>query len=345
MRHHAPPRDQLLDLSDVNFPSDVTNHNDATNIFNKQCPQRKSVHLTVGKFLGSGGFGSVYEGHLMTSSMTSQQQHCKGRKVAVKMIRRNNRNPHAVHESFVAEKVAMTLRHRNVVRVFGTTDVNCDVIRAERLVVMEYAGSRNLLSIINDDDEYLTSYRRLKYASDVISALYYIHKHNVVHLDVKPANILVTSNDVCKLGDFGCCKVLPDSGQGSPTTPTNSYLTGTLAYRSPELLKGEYPTCAADIYSYGICLWQMLRREKPYGNDNMYVVIFGVVSYKLRPDIDEEMERRHPSYIRLIRKCWKGEPSQRPTARDVILKLNTIKTNLISRHDVNYEQTKARWKF
>lgn len=187
---------------------------------------RKNIKLEVGKFLGAGGFGSVFEGKLF------------GRKIALKRIHQNTKNPHAIRESFNAEKAAMSLRHRNIVRIIAATDLSDDFI-SERLVLMEYAGHRNLLSIINDENERISESQRLKYASDIANALYYIHKKNIAHLDVKPANIMVSFKNLCKLGDFGCCKVLSESsGEGSPTTPTTSYLTGTLAYRSPELLKG-----------------------------------------------------------------------------------------------------------
>jgi len=136
---------------------------------------------------------------------------------------------------------------------------------------------------------------------------------------------MVNYKNTCKLGDFGCCKVLGENGQGSPTTPTNSYLTGTLAYRSPELLKGGYPTCKADMYSYGICLWQLLTREKPYGCENMYVVIFGVVSYELRPNITEKMENDHKLYIQLVRSLWRADPLKRPSSQEIMTKLRTIR--------------------
>lgn len=301
--------------------------------FSKDCVkhafQGNDMKLEVGKFLGSGGFGTVFEGW------------CFGRKIAVKRINQNIKNPRAINESFLAEKVAMSLRHRNIVRVIGVTDTKYD-INSERLILMEYAGHRNLLSIINDEKEELTQCRRLKYASDIANALYYIHKQSIAHLDVKPANIMVSYKNLCKLGDFGCCKVVPESGERSPTTPTNSYLTGTLAYRSPELLKGEYPTCKADMYSYGICLWQLVTREKPFGNDNMYVVIFGVVSYNLRPEITNEMEMKNSSYVRLIQRLWNAEPLERPCPKEVIIKLCSIKLNKIATY--NKDDSRERWK-
>ena len=85
-------------------------------------------------------------------------------------------------------------------------------------------------------------------------ALEFIHGQNIAHLDGKLANILVDSKDVCKLGDFGCSQILDNGDENLPASPTYLYLTGTFAYRTHELLKGETPTPKADIYSLGICL-------------------------------------------------------------------------------------------
>ena len=185
---------------------------------------RKNVKIEIGKLLGAGGFGAVYEGK------------CLGRKIALKKLHRNTKNKHAVNESFLAEKVVLALKHRNIVRILAATEMSN--LKTDKLVVMEFAGHKNLLNVINNENEKISKLRRLKFATDIVNALYFIHKLNIVHLDVKPANIMVTVHDTCKLGDFGCCKVI-NNGNDSPTTPTNSYLTGTLAYRSPELLKGK----------------------------------------------------------------------------------------------------------
>ena len=219
--------------------------------------------LAMGKLLGSGGFGSVYEGIY------------RGRKVAVKKLHVNRKNPHAIAESFLAEVSVVSLRHKNIVRVLAVSTM--EVSSRDIYIIMEYAGNRNLHNVIDSEKERITDHRRDRYAMDIASALSYIHQRRVAHLDLKPANILVTCQDTCKLGDFGCSKILPEDGQCSPATPTNSFLTGTLSYRAPELLKGDFPSSKADMYSFGICLWQLLTREKPYGSENLYVVIFGVV--------------------------------------------------------------------
>ena len=148
----------------------------------------ESPQLT--RLLGAGGFGTVYMGEI------------DKRRVAVKRFHGRTKNEKAKAESFKAETIAKTLRHPNIVRVYGTAskeNTNC--------VIMEYVGDTNLQQIINNIDDPLDIIRKINYIQDVISALKFIHANNFVHLDVKPANILITSYDTCKLGDFGCCQV------------------------------------------------------------------------------------------------------------------------------------------
>lgn len=100
------------------------------------------------------------------------------------------------------------------------------------------------------------------------------------------------------------------------------------------------------MYSYGICLWQLLTREKPYGNCNLYVVIFGVVSYSLRPEVSEELEHKNEAYVRLFTRLWKAEPFDRPCPKEVIIKLCQIKMNKISSYNssVSGDTLRQRWK-
>ncbi|EDO38327.1 predicted protein [Nematostella vectensis] len=257
--------------------------------------------LNIGKLLGSGGFGSVFEGKY------------RGKKVAVKKLHVNSKNPRAVLQSFQAETSIMSFRHPNIVRTLAATSGELPLGR--RLIVMEFAGNKTLRTIINCEKEVIDESRRLKFACHLCSALEFIHEREIAHLDVKPANILVDDHDLCKLSDFGCSQVVGDSDENLPVSPTYSYLTGTFAYRAPELLKGETPTTQADVYSMGICLWQLLTREQPYGSENLYVVVFGVVAYNLRPCVPSTEQESLKRYENLVEQLWQPNPASRPTAR------------------------------
>lgn len=264
--------------------------------------------VQIGKLLGSGGFGSVCEGKF------------RGRKVAVKKMNTNSKNPRAVLQSFQAETSITSFCHPHIVRTLAASSLERPI--SERMIIMEFAGSRTLRNILDNEKEIIDEERRMKFASHITMALEFIHAQDIAHLDVKPANILVDSKDVCKLGDFGCSQVV-DDGENLPASPTYSYLTGTFAYRAPELLKGETPSPKADIYSLGICLWQLLTREQPYGSENLYVVVFGVVAYNLRPRVPS-LDKTSCRYQQLVESLWQSSPCLRPTASETIKILRSL---------------------
>ncbi|XP_072169906.1 serine/threonine-protein kinase mos-like [Diadema setosum] len=259
--------------------------------------------------IGSGGFGSVFVG-----------KYC-GQRVAVKALRPRRTNAAAMLQSFRAEVNALYLKHENIVNVLATSAV--EDFEAGAFIIMEYAGKRNLQQLINDQSEQLPLPRRAKFALHIIRALQHTHAHGIAHLDIKPANVIVDDEDICRLGDYGCSQQVFGSEEKGLRSPTNrSYLTGTCGYRAPELLCGGAPTTKADIYSYGISLWQMLTRETPYAGENHHVVIFGVVANDMRPKFPDN-HNENDWYRRLIVESWTKQPEERPTARDILKQLET----------------------
>lgn len=274
----------------------------------------------LGHLLGAGGFGSVYQG-----------THASGKSVAVKVLNKPSvsKNAAAQLESYRAELQTLELRHESIVMTFGVSAL--DSCEEGAWIVMELAGSRTLLNVLNTCRSYLTPDRRLKYASQLASAMEYIHSRNLVHLDIKPANIMITNDDDCKLGDFGCSRKIQDDGKALVSPTERSELTGTFAYRAPELLRGDNPSKKADIYSFGVNLWQMLSKDNPYGNENQHVVIFGVVAYGLRPKHPETVDISEPFemlYRELYSQCWEADSDKRPSARDLVDVLKTWSSHM-----------------
>lgn len=169
-----------------------------------------------------------------------------------------------------------------------------------------------------------------RYCLDITSAINFIHRNRIVHLDLKPSNIVITPQDTCKLVDFGCCRSLDDVHSCPRSPGRRSELTGTFAYRAPELFRGMDPTSKADIYSLGIVLWQLLTRDVPYAMESQHVVIFRVVAQGLRPQIPDWIEDPAVSsglkcYRNLFVTCWNSAPECRPSAQGAHAALSAIR--------------------
>ena len=155
---------------------------------------------------------------------------------------------------------------------------------------------------------------------DIASGLDYLHTQGVIHLDIKPANVFITDNGRCKLGDFGCSQRISQANIETPRRRNKRGLAGTVAYRAPELLRGKTATTKADVYSVGVTLWQMLVRETPYEGQDHHVVVFGVVAKKQRPRFPDDLPKTSEWYQNLCVSCWACNPENRPDA-DYISKL------------------------
>lgn len=261
--------------------------------------------VTINKLLGSGGFGSVYEATY------------KNQKVALKQLHTNCKNKKAAMQSFKAEtrhEVLSLMDHPNIVKTLAVASASS--LDDEPCFLMEYVSTKTLQHLLHDQDEKFDDFRRIRIASQMARALVYIHQNGIVHLDLKPVNILMTSDGNCKIADFGCCQYIEDH----PNTPSRSYVTGTFAYRAPELLKGEDPTYKADVFSFGICLWQLWSREIPYKLQNHQVVIFRVVACNLRPTMPSGLDNR---YVDLMTSSWAASANNRPSMENIASTLSS----------------------
>ncbi|KAK7881473.1 hypothetical protein WMY93_029882 [Mugilogobius chulae] len=259
--------------------------------------------------VGSGGFGSVFKAEYL------------GQNVAFKRVNRSTKNRLASRHSFWAELNAAHLRHRNIVRVLAAS--TCVPVEpwyegCLGTVLMELCVS-DLQQMIYGADP-LEESRCLRYASDVAHGLRFLHAHGVLHLDIKPANLLLSQDDVVKIADFGCSLKLESGSESAAVSPQLCHVGGTFTHRAPELLKGEPVSAKADVYSFSITLWQLLSREQPYTGDRQHI-IYSVVAHELRPSLCAAAVfsgARGQVYKALLSRCWSALPQDRPTSEELL---------------------------
>ncbi|CAI5516702.1 unnamed protein product [Closterium sp. Naga37s-1] len=182
-------------------------------------------------------------------------------------------------------------------------------------LVVEYVAGGTL-------KDYLIANRRRKLplrtvvqlASDMAKGLEYLHAHGVVHRDIKSENMLLTASRRVKVADFGVARIEAEN----PKDMTGA--TGTLGYMAPEVLDCRPYNHRADVYSFGICLWEIYCCDMPFP-DLDFKEMAAVVNKGLRPTIPGICPR---DLSRIMQRCWDADPSKRPDMGEVVTLLGKV---------------------
>jgi eukaryotic-like serine/threonine-protein kinase len=178
---------------------------------------------------------------------------------------------------------AGALQHPNIVTIYELGHE-----KNTPFIAMEYLEGESLDRII-EQHPVLPLSVKLGYIVRVCDALAYAHQHNVVHRDVKPANIMVTKEGVVKVVDFGIAR-LTDMSMTQP-----NMMIGSRAYMSPQLYKGERADARSDIWAVGVSLYELLAFKRPFTGDSEAELMFHIIYEKpedlqgLSPECTEEL--------------------------------------------------------
>ena len=215
--------------------------------------------------IGHGGMGEVYR------AVRADGQYKK--EVAIKLVR-GGYDTAAVLDRFLHERqILASLDHPNIARLYdgGTTEEGLPYL------VMELIDGTPIDQYCEEHD--LPVNERLKLFTQVCAAVQYAHQRLVIHRDIKPRNILVTSDEIPKLLDFGIAKIL-DPAAVAETTLVRPM---TPEYASPEQVRSEPITTATDVYSLGVVLYRLLTGRSPYPESTRTPLEFARVICELEP--------------------------------------------------------------
>ncbi|MFI5272388.1 MAG: serine/threonine-protein kinase [Ktedonobacterales bacterium] len=246
-------------------------------------------HCQIEEFLGQGGMARVYRG----------RQENLDRVVAIKLLPPYYASDPAFIERFKLEARAMArLSHPNIVTVHDAGEEN-----GRLFIVMEYVGGGTL----RDHMVAPMSLRDItRIVHEIAGALAYAHAQGIVHRDVKPVNVLMDTTGRSVLSDFGIAKVLATSA----VLTHDGAGVGTPEYMSPEQWRGGAEDARADIYAFGVMLYEMLTGRTPFVADN-YTALAHSHIYEMVPPPSSFNPRISPAVQSVILKALEKDPADR----------------------------------
>ncbi|XP_020179552.1 probable disease resistance protein At1g61300 [Aegilops tauschii subsp. strangulata] len=274
--------------------------------------------------IGSGGFAVVYKGTLENGT------------VAVKKLLESLDIPDNKFNEEI--RCLMRVKHNNIVRFLGycaniqgqMENYNGDFVMADvrqRLLCFEYVPKGSLHEYIKDTSsrlDWIKSYRIIK---GICEGLHYLHQNCIVHLDLKPANILLDDNMTPKIADFGLSRCF-DEKQSQAITEN---MAGTLGYMAPEFHRGDKCTITynSDIYSLGVIIIEMLTGKKWYPGYPDVDNVLETWSNKLRKSQRDTLLKQIRLCIDLGIKCTDGNQANRPNTSHIISRLGESENTCI----------------
>ncbi|KAH7285500.1 hypothetical protein KP509_33G031200 [Ceratopteris richardii] len=254
-------------------------------------------HLKYIRKIASGSFGDLYKG-----------TYC-GQDVAIKVLKSERLNENLQREFAKEVYIMRKIRHKNVVQFIGACT------RPPHLcIVTEFMAGGSVYDHLHKHKNTFKLPALLKVAIDVSRGMDYLHQCNIIHRDLKAANLLIDENEVIKVADFGVARVQAQNGVMTAET-------GTYRWMAPEVIEHWPYNRKADVFSFGIVLWELLTGKLPYEHLTPLQAAVGVVQKGLRPTIPKNI---HPRVAELLPRCWQQDPAERPEFSELTTTLQDI---------------------
>lgn len=278
-------------------------------------------HYTIVEEIGRGGMGIVYKARDTKLD----------RMVALKFLSSQESPGDDAKQRFIQEaRAAAALNHPNILNVYDIDETDGSLF-----IAMEYLDGQTLKAHLSGlkSNTGVPLAQALEWTIQIAQGLAAAHEKNIVHRDVKPENIMLTSSGLLKIMDFGIAKL--KSGSGLTRTGVS---LGTLSYLSPEQAKGLPTDHRSDIWALGVVLFEMLTTDVPFKAEHEAALLYLIVNDE--PPLPSMLDRRLPHQIDAsVARMLSKEPSVRfQTMNDVIAALRD------ARHDVERSSAPSRKK-
>ncbi|CAD6338256.1 unnamed protein product [Miscanthus lutarioriparius] len=285
--------------------------------------------------VASGTYGDLYRGTYF------------GEDVAIKVLKSDRLNANMekefAHEVYIMRKI----RHKNIVRFLGA----CTKPKT-LCIVTEFMKNGSVYDFLHKRKGSFKLPGLLKAAVDVSKGMDYLHKNRIIHRDLKTANLLMDEHEasfllslygqrtvapfqLIKVADFGVARVKAESGVMTAET-------GTYRWMAPEVIEHKPYDSKADVFSFGIVLWELLTGKIPYEFLTPLQAAIGVVQEGLRPVIPKGT---NPKLAQLLEKCWQQSPLHRPDFTEILTTLNEIAEEVAMDHNKLHKEKERGTNF
>ena len=270
-------------------------------------------HYRVLEKIGAGAMGEVFRA----------RDERLGRDVALKLIRpASGDNPDHLRRFEQEARAAAALNHPNIVAIYdvgfeGTTPY----------IVAELLEGRTLRQRLGESP--IPVRQAVEYALQIAQGMSAAHARNIVHRDLKPENLFLTNDDRIKILDFGVAKLQPSaedqrSVENLPTVTKHGTVIGTVAYMSPEQLRGKTIDHRSDIFSFGAILYEMLSSRRAFHGETEVDTMTAVLREEPAESNLEHAAIPAP-YQDIVHHCLEKEPENRfQSAKDLVFALQTV---------------------
>ncbi|KAH9694536.1 serine/threonine-protein kinase STY46 [Citrus sinensis] len=288
----SSPTSEPEDTGMKSHPYHLKIPNDGTDVW-----EIDPKHLKFGSKVASGSYGDLYRG-----TYCSQD-------VAIKVLKPERINSDMQKEFAQEVFIMRKVRHKNVVQFIGACTKPPSLC-----IVTEFMSGGSVYDYLHKLKGVFKLPSLLKVAIDVSKGMNYLHQNNIIHRDLKAANLLMDENEVVKVADFGVARVKAQSGVMTAET-------GTYRWMAPEVIEHKPYDHKADVFSFGIVLWELLTGKLPYEYLTPLQAAVGVVQKGLRPTIPKNSQ---PKLAELLERCWQQDPALRPDFSEIIEILQQI---------------------
>ncbi len=258
--------------------------------------------------LGAGGMGEVYRARDLRL----------GRDIALKVLPETlGRDANHLARFEREARIVAGLNHPNIVTLHSVEDVD-----GVRFLTMELVEGQSLADLVTPGG--LSLDRALYMAIAIADALTAAHERQVVHRDLKPANVMVTPEGRVKVLDFGLARSVPATAQANTQRSTvedclttTGVVVGTVPYMAPEQILGEEVDARADLFAFGVLLYELLAGQRPFMAPNAMALSAVILTQAPLPLASVRADLP-PDIGSIVSRCLEKNPRDRPqTARDV----------------------------